>query len=492
MRHPMISCVLVLLLLTTGVSAQTVSKTFTISKKDFTKIEGTPRIVRNGFDHEWVVAWRQNGSPSKIIGRVVASDGTLRSTKVLAKKINPNPQDFDIFFDSVDYNYLLAYEDSKGLHVQLFNNVLKKIGGVKNIETAVSGATPRLSFDPVAKRFLVFWIGDNGTTLKSILVDSTGNVSGAVRAIAHSSGGTNYKSLNISTNQANGSIVAMVTESNGAQAKLLAFIVKPDGTLKKQKPLTVSPADQHLTSIFPDSSFSDAGVGFAFWSDDNSLKQRKLSKAGGLASAAKSIDGQADDNSGQTSILFDAKNNQFVGAWTIGNHVRAMALDSAGNVKTNPFDVATSTITNSLNATTSYDGQSGNAIVVWEDSNEDAGSKGGDAKFRIRGAIFFFQSTTTSKVVTIGDNFFSNGNLTINEGDTVTWTNNGNTTHTVTSGNESNPGTIFDSGNLGSGQSFSFRFADSGTFTYFCRIHGSSAMSGTITVNSNGEPPPHY
>jgi plastocyanin len=268
--------------------------------------------------------------------------------------------------------------------------------------------------------------------------------------------------------------------------------VKPDGTLKKQKPLSVSPSDPHLNSIFADSSFSNAGVGFAFWSDDNSIKRRKLSKTGGLASAAKSIDGQADDNSGQTSILFDSRNNQFIGAWTVGNHVRAVALDSGGNVKGNPFDVATSTLTNSLNATTSYDAQLGNAIVVWEDSDEDAGSNSTNAKFRIRAAIFFFQNTSTSNAVTIGDDFFTNGNLTIQVGDTVTWTNNGNSAHTVTSGNESNPGTVFDSGDLSHGQTFSFRFNNSGTFPFFCRIHGSSRMSGTITVNSGGEPPPRY
>jgi plastocyanin len=475
-----------------GASAQTISKTFNISTKDFTKIEGTPRIVRNGFDHNWLVAWRQNGSPSKIIGRLVASDGTLKATKVLATKVNAVPQDFDIFFDSANYNFLLAFENSTGLHVQLFNNVLKKIGAVKNIEAGVSGTIPRLSFDPNAKKFILFWIGDNGTSLKSILIDATGNVGGTPRAIAHASGGNTLRSLNISTNQSNGSIIALVTDSNGAQAKLLGYIVKPDGTLQKQKPLSLTTPDPHLNSIFADSSFSDTGVGFAFWSDDNSVKRRKISKAGGLASAAKSVDGQADDNSGQTSILFDARNNQFISAWTMGNHVRAMALDSAGNVKTNPFDVAASTLTNSLNAATSYDGQLGSAIVVWEDSNEDAGSNSNDAKFRIRGAIFFFESTVSSKNVSIGDNFFTNGTITVQVGDTVTWTNNGNNTHTVTSGNESNPGTVFDAGSLTPGESFSFRFTTAGTFPFFCRIHGSSAMSGTITVNSGGEPPPRY
>src|ERR1044071_3392050 len=131
-----------------GLSAQTVSKTFTISTKDFSTIEGTPRIVRNGFDHNWVVAWRQQGSPSKIIGRIIESDGALKAKKTLATKVNGAAQGFDIFFDSVNYNILLVFENANGLQVQLFNNVLKKIGTAKLIEAGVSGTVPRLAFDP--------------------------------------------------------------------------------------------------------------------------------------------------------------------------------------------------------------------------------------------------------------------------------------------------------------------------------------------------------
>ncbi len=46
----------ILILLTTvaGLSAQTVLKTLKISTKDFSTTQGTPRIVRNGFDHQWL------------------------------------------------------------------------------------------------------------------------------------------------------------------------------------------------------------------------------------------------------------------------------------------------------------------------------------------------------------------------------------------------------------------------------------------------------
>jgi len=51
------------------------------------------------------------------------------------------------------------------------------------------------------------------------------------------------------------------------------------------------------------------------------------------------------------------------------------------------------------------------------------------------------------------------------------------TTHTVTA-----DGGLFNSGNLSTGQSFSFTFVSRGTFTYHCRIHPS--MTGTVSVTS--------
>ncbi len=477
-------------------SAQTIIKTLKISSKDFSKVQGTPRIVRNAFDHEWLVVWRHEASSSKILARIVKSDGALGSKKTLAKKVNSAAQSFDIFFDSVNYNYLLAYENASGLQVQLFNNLLKKVGVTHEIEGGVSGSIPRLAFDPVAEKFLLFWIGDAGTSLKSILLNADGTAAGNIRTLKTS--GKTYRSLNISTNQDTGKLLALVTESDGAEGQLVGLRIKQDGSLQKPKELSVSGSDPDLNSIFADSSFSDAGTGFAIWSDNDTINRRKIARSGKVAGSAVSLAGQADDNSEQTSILFDSRNNQFIPVWTFGNRVRAMALSSSGSVKNNPFDVATSDLGHALNATTSYDAGAGNAIVVWEDSTEDAETiaTGGTARFRIRGALFFFQSATSTKNITVGDNFFSssngNGNLTVNAGDIVTWTVNGNNPHTVTSGSESNPGTQFDSGQLDRGATFTFRFTSVGAFPYFCEVHGSNVMSGTITVQSSGEPPPRY
>ena len=67
--------------------------------------------------------------------------------------------------------------------------------------------------------------------------------------------------------------------------------------------------------------------------------------------------------------------------------------------------------------------------------------------------------------------------LVIAVGTTVTWTNNDSIPHTSTSDSS-----VWDSGILSAGQSFSFAFTQAGTFPYHCAIHGAASMSGTIVV----------
>jgi LPXTG-motif cell wall-anchored protein len=77
--------------------------------------------------------------------------------------------------------------------------------------------------------------------------------------------------------------------------------------------------------------------------------------------------------------------------------------------------------------------------------------------------------------VTIADFHFSPATTTIHVGDTITWSNNGPSSHTATAGN----GT-FNTGILKKGQSASHTFSQAGTFAYVCQIH--SFMHGTIVV----------
>jgi plastocyanin len=77
--------------------------------------------------------------------------------------------------------------------------------------------------------------------------------------------------------------------------------------------------------------------------------------------------------------------------------------------------------------------------------------------------------------VTVADFHFSPATTTIHVGDTITWTNDGPSSHTATA-----HGGAFDTGVLKKGHSASHTFTQPGTFTYFCQIH--PFMHGTIVV----------
>ena len=90
------------------------------------------------------------------------------------------------------------------------------------------------------------------------------------------------------------------------------------------------------------------------------------------------------------------------------------------------------------------------------------------------------QATTVSvagKQVTIQGFRYSPNIITIDEGESITWTNQDDTPHTVTV--TQGPET-FDSGELAAGQQFSFTFTKPGTYSYECNIH--TAMKGSIHV----------
>ncbi|HZU06152.1 MAG TPA: cupredoxin domain-containing protein [Chloroflexota bacterium] len=86
-------------------------------------------------------------------------------------------------------------------------------------------------------------------------------------------------------------------------------------------------------------------------------------------------------------------------------------------------------------------------------------------------------------LVALYDNFFLPADLTVPVGTTLTWTNRGRATHTVTSAG------VWDSGPLRPGQSWSAVFAVPGTFEYRCTIHPTE-MQARITVVAVGAPAP--
>jgi len=74
---------------------------------------------------------------------------------------------------------------------------------------------------------------------------------------------------------------------------------------------------------------------------------------------------------------------------------------------------------------------------------------------------------------------FSPAQLSVNKGATVTWTNEDGTAHTVTAGAPGAPSGKFDQ-QIDGGKTFTFTFADAGTYEFFCKIH--TTMKGTVLV----------
>jgi len=71
--------------------------------------------------------------------------------------------------------------------------------------------------------------------------------------------------------------------------------------------------------------------------------------------------------------------------------------------------------------------------------------------------------------------------LVIFKGGEVIWKNNDNSAHTVTSGNIiEGPDRLFDSGLIMSGDTFSYRFDETGQYSYFCMIHPWAKASVTV------------
>lgn len=87
-------------------------------------------------------------------------------------------------------------------------------------------------------------------------------------------------------------------------------------------------------------------------------------------------------------------------------------------------------------------------------------------------------SKNSMKTAVVIQNFaFSPASVTIKTGTTVTWTNDDNVGHTVTS----DSGSLMNSPVMVHGQSYSVTFTNHGTFNYHCSVH--PMMHGTVVVS---------
>ena len=85
------------------------------------------------------------------------------------------------------------------------------------------------------------------------------------------------------------------------------------------------------------------------------------------------------------------------------------------------------------------------------------------------------ETASTSTEINISGFAFAPAIVTVTVGTTVTWTNLDSVAHTITSETD-----LFNSGNLARNATFSYSFADRGTFSYFCAIH--PYMKGEVRV----------
>lgn len=85
-------------------------------------------------------------------------------------------------------------------------------------------------------------------------------------------------------------------------------------------------------------------------------------------------------------------------------------------------------------------------------------------------------STSSGHRVVISDFAFHPSTLTVTVGTKVTFVNDDSTVHTATDAG------VFNSGNLGKGQTYTITFDKAGTYHYICSIH--QYMHATIVVTA--------
>jgi plastocyanin len=92
-------------------------------------------------------------------------------------------------------------------------------------------------------------------------------------------------------------------------------------------------------------------------------------------------------------------------------------------------------------------------------------------------AVAALPAQAADTAVKIANFTFGPNALTVKTGTTVTWTNEDDIPHTVTSTT-----LAFKSAALDTGDKFSFKFTTPGTYKYFCSLH--PHMTGTIVVET--------
>jgi len=103
----------------------------------------------------------------------------------------------------------------------------------------------------------------------------------------------------------------------------------------------------------------------------------------------------------------------------------------------------------------------------------DATTAFGQVPIPVNVSIVAGAGSSASAPCVAANNCFSPNPISVAPGTPVTWTNNDQLSHTITSGkvSDSNAGSLFDSGLVKPGKTFQFTFANVGAYNYFCTVH---------------------
>ena len=92
-------------------------------------------------------------------------------------------------------------------------------------------------------------------------------------------------------------------------------------------------------------------------------------------------------------------------------------------------------------------------------------------------ALAYAQTDAKLRKVAIKNLKYDPAKLTVKTGETVLWTNSDDNDHTVISDEDG----LFESGNLGRGETFKHTFEKAGKFPYHCKYH--PRMKGVVVVS---------
>jgi len=112
------------------------------------------------------------------------------------------------------------------------------------------------------------------------------------------------------------------------------------------------------------------------------------------------------------------------------------------------------------------------------------GASSASAMMHTASAPTMTTKATKPTMVPIQKNAFTPSALTVTVGQVVTWTNEDDVPHTVTT---SSAPVKFDSGVFNKGKSWSYTFTQPGVYQYYCAVHPD--MTGTVTVQDKGAAP---